>query len=79
MKNQISIINITSEQVAEINMSSTNSGWKLLPKSQLPNIFPQSFAEKTDSFLAITAQTSTGGTYLVWRTQGDGSFVSRRE
>lgn len=65
MKNQISIIELTLEQVLDIKLNSTHAGWQLLSKSELPRFISPVFAEKTDSFLAITSPTSTGGTYLV--------------
>ena len=36
-----------------------------MPHSQLPSVFAPGFQDKLDSALAISAETSTGGTYLV--------------
>lgn len=59
-------INLRSEQQDELDLLPRPSGWRLLPGSELPSVFPDSFRTKIDSALLIAAQTSTGGTYLAF-------------
>lgn len=58
--------NLSSTQQDELNQYSRQPGWRVLSKRELPSVFPDSLRAKIDSALAITAETSTGGTYLVF-------------
>jgi len=59
-------INLSSEQQDELNEYSRQPGWRILSQGDLPSVFPDLLRAKIDSALAITAETSTGGTYLVF-------------
>jgi hypothetical protein len=41
-------------------------GWRIIPGSELPSVFPDLFRQKIDSAVVVTAPTSTGGTYLAY-------------
>lgn len=59
-------IHVTPEQQSELDhLSLPCPGWRLLPGSELPSVFPDTFRKKIPSALLIGQQTSTGGTYLV--------------
>ena len=66
MKIKNSLIQLSKEEIAEINEYDMKPGWRIMPQEQTPKVFRGSFKEKTDSVVAITAQTSTGGSYLVY-------------
>jgi len=66
MKNQISIKKLSIEITSGLKIESTHFGWQLLPKYNVPEFFPPTFADKIDSVVAITAPTSTGGIYMVY-------------
>ncbi len=59
-------INLRSEQQDELDILPRPPGWRRLPGSELPSVFPDSFRKKIDSALLISAKTSTGGTYLAF-------------
>ena len=59
-------INLSSDQQDELNQYSREPGWRIVSKGDLPSVFPDRLRTKIDSALAITAETSTGGTYLVF-------------
>lgn len=61
-------INLSSEQQDELNQYSRQPGWRVLAQDDLPHVFPVRLRSKIDSALAISAETSTGGTYLVFST-----------
>lgn len=56
----------SSEQRDELNQYSRAPGWRVVSRDALPSVFPDPLHVKIDSALAITAETSTGGTYLVF-------------
>lgn len=66
MPEKPSWINLRSEQADELNALLPSPGWRLLPGSELPSVFPDTFRAKIDSALLIAAPTSTGGTYLAF-------------
>ncbi len=59
-------LNLRSEQQDELDLLLRPPGWRLVPGSELPSVFPDSFRAKIDSALVIAQQTSTGGTYLAF-------------
>lgn len=59
-------IPITPEQQDELNVCVPVPGWRIVPRNELPSVFPPAFLEKIDSAVVIAAPTSTGGTYLVY-------------
>jgi len=66
MKKNNSLMQLRKEEITEINGYDMKLGWRIMPKEQMPKVFRGSFKEKTDSVVTITAQTSTGGSYLVY-------------
>lgn len=59
-------INISTEQQDELNQYTRQPGWRVVAQGALPGVFPERLRNKIDSALAIAAETSTGGTYLVF-------------
>lgn len=58
-------IDVTRNQREELAQYVPAAEWRVLSRSELPSVFPNSFREKLDLALLISAPTSTGGTYLV--------------
>lgn len=56
---------LTTDQQAEFEEIMPESGWRVIPGSELPSVFPYDFQSKLDSALVIVEPTDTGGTYLV--------------
>lgn len=63
---KVSWINLSSTQQDELNLPLRSPGWRLLSGNELPSVFPETFRKNIDSALLISAQTSTGGTYLAF-------------
>ena len=59
-------VRITPEQQEELGRCVPTPGWRIIPTSELPSVFPPAFREKIDSALVIATPTSTGGTYLAY-------------
>jgi hypothetical protein len=59
-------IRLTPEQRQEMDYLEPKPGWWLVPHADLPSVFPEEFRQKIDTALMIAAQTSTGGSYLVF-------------
>ena len=59
-------IRITPEQQEELGRCVPVPGWRIVPRIDLPSVFPAAFREKIDSALVIATPTSTGGTYLAY-------------
>lgn len=59
-------INLSTEQLDELNQYGLEPGWRVLHQSELPGVFPDRLRGKIDSALAVTAPTSSGGTFLVF-------------
>ena len=59
-------INLTTEQQEELDQAVPRPGWRVVPQSELPSVFPKTFRRKIDSALVISTPTSTGGTYLAY-------------
>jgi hypothetical protein len=60
---------LTQEQRAELETSTSQSGWRILPGASLPSVFPKPFRDKIAVAIAITEPTSTGGTYLAYSAE----------
>ena len=58
-------ITLTENQRKELEDFKNKPGWRVLSQNQIPSVFPESLRTKIDSALIITADTSTGGSYLV--------------
>lgn len=58
-------ISLTPEDQAEFERFVPLSGWRIVPQSELPGVFPTDFRAKIDSAFVIAQKTPTGGTYLV--------------
>ena len=59
-------ITLSTEQIAELGEYERTPGWRVLSRDALLSVFPARLRSKIDSALAITAETTTGGTYLVF-------------
>ena len=59
-------LDLTPEQRNEIAPYYGTRGWRRISPSELPSFVPDLLRAKIVSALAITAETSTGGTYLVF-------------
>lgn len=59
-------INFTTEQREELERILPRSGWRVMPGSELPSVFPDCLRKKIPSAFVISQPTSTGGTYLVF-------------
>jgi hypothetical protein len=59
-------IRLTPSQQRELDSIVPTPGRRLVPKENIPSVFPVSFREKMDSAVMISAPTSTGGTFLVF-------------
>jgi hypothetical protein len=57
---------LTPEQQAEIDHFTPLQGWRIMPQSELPSVFPADFRAKIDSAFVIAKETPTGGGYLVF-------------
>ena len=66
MHTKPSWVRLSEAQRQELGDSIPSSGWKIVPGSQLPGVFPESFRQKLDSAMLICAPTSTGGVYLAY-------------
>jgi hypothetical protein len=63
---QESWVSLTPEQRADLNRFMIPPGWRIVPQVALPMVFPDALRSKVDAALAVTAPTSTGGTYLIF-------------
>ena len=59
-------VTLTPDQQQELDICVKPGEWRIVPRSELPSAFPESFRVKMDSALVIAAPTSTGGTYLAY-------------
>jgi len=59
-------INLSGTQQDELHTCVPTPGWRLVPGSELPSLFPDTFRTKIGSAVVIAAPTSTGGAYLVF-------------
>jgi hypothetical protein len=59
-------ITLTAQEQAELDSCVGKAGWRIVPQSELPSVFPVAFREKLDSALLIASPTSTGGAYLAF-------------
>ena len=59
-------IRLTPDQQDELERCVPAPGWRIVPRDELPNVFPRTLREEIDSALVIAAPTSTGGTYLAY-------------
>jgi hypothetical protein len=57
---------LTTDQQRELEVCVRPGEWRVVPRVELPSVFPESFRVKVDSALVIAAPTSTGGTYLAY-------------
>ncbi len=58
-------INFTTTQREELERVLPCPGWRVLPGSELPGVFPDSLRKKIPTAIVYSEETSTGGTYLV--------------
>ena len=56
---------LTTDQQFELEELMPVSGWRVIPGSELPSVFPDDFRSKLDSALVMVEPTDTGGTYLI--------------
>jgi len=59
-------INLSGTQQDELHTCVPTPGWRLVPGSELPSLFPDTSRTKIGSAVVIAAPTSTGGAYLVF-------------
>jgi hypothetical protein len=63
---QTSWVNLSTAQQEQLGVCVEPGHWRIVPRAELPDVFPESFRNKIDSALVIAALTSTGGTYLAY-------------
>ena len=63
---KVNWLRLSEDQQNDLDERVKSPGWRLIRSSELPKVFPESLRQKIDSAVMVAAQTSTGGTYLVY-------------
>ena len=57
---------LSVDQQDELGLIVPSSRWRIIPRTGLPSVFPETFRERIDSAIVVSTPTSTGGVYLAY-------------
>jgi hypothetical protein len=57
---------LSADQQNELGLVVPTSRWHIIPRVELPSVFPATFRERIDSAIVVSTPTSTGGVYLAY-------------
>jgi hypothetical protein len=59
-------LTLSADQQEELKLVVPSSRWRIIPGSELPSAFPDTFRARIDSAIVVSTPSSTGGVYLAY-------------